>query len=70
MNEFLKVLLNIRSLRATCRELSLEQLEEALEKLSAIVAERHYAPDPVYRRFVYLHDLGMRNRTNHRRRSH
>ncbi|MGL5333716.1 MAG: transcriptional regulator, partial [Aeromonas veronii] len=33
MNEFLKVLLNIRSLRATCRELSLEQLEEALEKL-------------------------------------
>ena len=36
----------------------------------AIVAERHYAPDPVYRRFVYLHDLGMRNRTNHRRRSH
>ena len=28
------------------------------------------APDPVYRRFVYLHDLGMRNRTNHRRRSH
>ena len=40
MNEFLKVLLNIRSLRATCRELSLEQLEEALEKLSAIVAER------------------------------
>ena len=40
MNEFLKVLLNIRSLRATCRELSLEQLEEALEKLSTIVAER------------------------------
>ena len=36
----------------------------------AIVAERHYAPDSVYRRFVYLHDLGMRNRTNHRRRSH
>ena len=40
MNEFLKVLLNIRSLRATCRELSLEQLEEALDKLSTIVAER------------------------------
>ncbi|ATL92857.1 H-NS histone family protein [Aeromonas sobria] len=40
MNEFFKVLLNIRSLRATCRELSLEQLEEGLEKLSAIVAER------------------------------
>ncbi|ARW81811.1 MULTISPECIES: H-NS family nucleoid-associated regulatory protein [Aeromonas] len=40
MNEFLKVLLNIRSLRAACRELTLEQLEEGLEKLSAIVAER------------------------------
>ncbi|EKB18220.1 MULTISPECIES: H-NS family nucleoid-associated regulatory protein [Aeromonas] len=40
MNEFLKVLLNIRSLRATCRELSLEQLEEALDKFSTIVAER------------------------------
>ncbi len=40
MNEFLKVLLNIRSLRATCRELTLEQLEEGLEKLSAVVAER------------------------------
>ncbi|CAJ1773829.1 H-NS family nucleoid-associated regulatory protein [Aeromonas salmonicida] len=40
MNEFLKVLLNIRSLRAACRELTLEQLEEDLEKLSAIVAER------------------------------
>ena len=36
----------------------------------AIVAERHYAPDSIYRRFVYLHDLSMRNRTNHRRRSH
>lgn len=40
MNEFLKVLLNIRSLRATCRELTLEQLEESLEKLTAIVTER------------------------------
>ena len=40
MNEFLKVLLNIRSLRVTCRELTLEQLEEGLEKLSAVVAER------------------------------
>ncbi|ORJ14930.1 H-NS histone family protein [Aeromonas salmonicida] len=35
-----EVLLNIRSLRAACRELTLEQLEEGLEKLSAIVAER------------------------------
>jgi len=40
MNEFLKVLLNVRSLRAACRELTLEQLEEGLEKLSAIVSER------------------------------
>ncbi|WP_324041896.1 H-NS family histone-like protein [Aeromonas caviae] len=40
MNEFLKVLLNIRSLRAVCRDLRLEQLEEGLEKLSAIVDER------------------------------
>ncbi|MFQ2819803.1 H-NS family nucleoid-associated regulatory protein [Aeromonas caviae] len=40
MNEFLKVLLNIRSLRAVCRDLTLEQLEEGLEKLSTIVDER------------------------------
>ncbi|WP_324021368.1 H-NS family histone-like protein [Aeromonas caviae] len=40
MNEFLKVLLNSRSLRAACRDLTLEQLEEGLEKLSAIVDER------------------------------
>ena len=40
MNEFLKILLNIRSLRAACRDLTLEQLEEGLEKLSAIVDER------------------------------
>ncbi len=40
MNEFLKVLFNIRSLRAACRDLTLEQLEEGLEKLSAIVDER------------------------------
>ncbi|MFQ2443668.1 H-NS family nucleoid-associated regulatory protein [Aeromonas caviae] len=40
MNEFLKVLLNIRSMRAACRNLTLEQLEEGLEKLSAIVDER------------------------------
>ncbi|MGY3892137.1 H-NS family histone-like protein, partial [Aeromonas mytilicola] len=40
MNEFLKILLNIRSLRAACRDLSLEQLEEGLQKLSEVVAER------------------------------
>ena len=40
MNEFLKILLNIRSLRAACRDLSLEQPEEGLQKLSEVVAER------------------------------
>lgn len=40
MNEFLKILLNIRSLHAACRDLSLEQLEEGLQKLSEVVAER------------------------------
>ncbi|MFM5498744.1 H-NS family nucleoid-associated regulatory protein [Aeromonas veronii] len=40
MNEFLKVLLNIRSLRAALRELSLEQLQEAHEKIEAIYLER------------------------------
>ena len=40
MNEFLKVLLNIRSLRAAMRELSLEQLKEAHEKIEAIYLER------------------------------
>ncbi|MFB2826443.1 H-NS family histone-like protein, partial [Aeromonas veronii] len=29
MNDFLKVLLNVRSLRAALRELSLEQVKEA-----------------------------------------
>ncbi|VXA78805.1 MULTISPECIES: H-NS family histone-like protein [Aeromonas] len=40
MSEFLKVLLNIRSLRAAMRELSLDQLKEALEKIEAIYLER------------------------------
>ena len=40
MNEFLKVLLNIRSLRAALRELSLEQVKEAQEKIEAIYMER------------------------------
>ncbi|MDO2948027.1 H-NS family histone-like protein [Aeromonas simiae] len=40
MNEFLKVFLNIRSLRAACRELTLEQLQEGLEKLTGIIEER------------------------------
>lgn len=40
MSELTKTLLNIRSLRAFSRELTLEQLEEALEKLTTVVAER------------------------------
>lgn len=40
MTEFLKVLLNIRSLRAALRELSFEQLEEVNEKFSSIYNER------------------------------
>jgi len=40
MTEFLKVLLNIRSLRAALRELSFEQLQEANEKFTAIYNER------------------------------
>ncbi|MDQ1886486.1 H-NS family nucleoid-associated regulatory protein [Aeromonas salmonicida] len=40
MSEFLKVMLNIRSLRAAMRELSLEQVKEAHEKIEAIYLER------------------------------
>jgi DNA-binding protein H-NS len=40
MAELTKTLLNIRSLRAFARELTMEQLEEALEKLTLVVAER------------------------------
>ncbi|MFB2962876.1 H-NS family nucleoid-associated regulatory protein, partial [Aeromonas jandaei] len=40
MSEFLKVLLNVRSLRAALRELSLEQVKEAHEKIEAIYLER------------------------------
>lgn len=40
MNEFLKVLLNVRSQRAALREQSLEQLHEAHEKFSLIYQER------------------------------
>ncbi|MFM5753198.1 H-NS family nucleoid-associated regulatory protein [Aeromonas veronii] len=40
MNEFLKVLLNVRSLRAALRELSLDQLKEAHEKVEMIYLER------------------------------
>lgn len=40
MPEMLKTLLNIRSLRAYSRKLTLEQLEEALDKLTTVVIER------------------------------
>lgn len=40
MSELTKTLLNIRSLRAFSRELTIEQLEEALEKLTIVVTER------------------------------
>ncbi len=40
MSDFLKVLLNIRSLRAIARELTIEQLEEGLSKLTSVVEER------------------------------
>jgi DNA-binding protein H-NS len=40
MPELTKTLLNIRSLRAFSRELTLAQLEEALEKLTSVVEER------------------------------
>ncbi|MGF1739903.1 H-NS histone family protein [Vibrio profundum] len=43
MNEQLKTLLNLRSLRAYSRDLSLEQLEEAFEKLMTVVDERQNA---------------------------
>ena len=38
--EILKVLLNIRSLRAAARDLTIEQLVEAHEKLSLVLQER------------------------------
>lgn len=43
MSETLKVLNNIRTLRAQARELSLAELEEMLEKLDAVVSERRDA---------------------------
>lgn len=40
MNETLRVLSNIRSLRVLARELSLEQLEAIAEKVNAVLVER------------------------------
>ncbi|HBC3529438.1 TPA: H-NS histone family protein [Vibrio parahaemolyticus] len=45
MSELAKTLLNIRSLRAFSRELSFEQLEEALAKLTTVVEERREADE-------------------------
>ncbi|NIH16415.1 histone-like nucleoid-structuring protein H-NS [Serratia symbiotica] len=41
MSEALKILNNIRTIRAQARECSLETLEEMLEKLEVVVNERH-----------------------------
>lgn len=43
MAEFLKTLFNIRSLRIATRELTMEQREEGLAKLMAVVEERRGA---------------------------
>ncbi|OLQ81664.1 transcriptional regulator [Photobacterium proteolyticum] len=44
MSDVFKTLLNLRSLRAAAREeFTLEQLQEALEKLQTVVAEREEA---------------------------
>ncbi|MBY7924734.1 H-NS family histone-like protein [Vibrio fluvialis] len=43
MDELTKTLLNIRSLRACSRALTLTQLEDALYKLTSVVKERRYA---------------------------
>ncbi len=40
MSESLKALNNIRTLRAQAREVTLESLEEMLEKLTVVVEER------------------------------
>ncbi len=45
MSELTKTLLNIRSLRAYSRELTLEQLEEALDKLTTVTLERQEAEE-------------------------
>ena len=45
MSEFYRTISNIRSLRAAARELTTEQLEEALDKLTDVVEERREADD-------------------------
>ncbi len=43
MSDVFNTLLNLRSLRATARELTLEELQEGLQKLQSVVAEREEA---------------------------
>jgi len=43
MNDFIKVFLNARSLRAATKELSVEQLEDVLIKFTTIVNDRKEA---------------------------
>ncbi len=45
MTEFTKTLLNARSLKAATKDLTLEQLEETLEKFSKIVEDRMMAEE-------------------------
>ena len=40
MSDVFKVLNNLRSLRALSRDYSLDQLQEALDKLTTVVTER------------------------------
>jgi DNA-binding protein H-NS len=40
MSDTIKLLLNLRSLRALSREMTIEQLQESLEKLTQVVNER------------------------------
>lgn len=40
MNELIKTLLNLRSLRAFARDLTMEQLEEAYGKFTTVIEER------------------------------
>ena len=46
MSEALKILNNIRTLRAQARECTLETLEEMLEKLEVVVNERREEETP------------------------
>ncbi|MGL4355124.1 MULTISPECIES: H-NS family histone-like protein [Aeromonas] len=47
MNDFLKVLLNIRSLRAAVRDLPFDQLQEIKEKFDTVVQEQLKAAEAV-----------------------